>query len=193
MPTEEIPKKKQKYFGFASYLETGTITEEFITDFEYWTRKIFFHWNLYNANIDDFQAVCWEALLSKLPEFNPAIATIQTLCISRINNECWRAYMKNKNAKVEIDCENPVLQSDLIEREDLSPYLLFYNFVRYCNRFGVEVDVDELYNDYKEGVDSPGMLAYASWQMKNNEVEGRNDISKKRRRASVKYRNQEQS
>lgn len=172
-------KKKQEHFGFSSYLETGKITQEFITDFEYWSKKIFYHWKFY-IPFEEFQSTCWEALLSKLPEFDPNIATIQTFCLSRINNECLRLYMKNKQKKVEIDCENPVLQSELIADDDKTPFLLFTDFTQYALKMGVIVNVDELYNDYKEGINSPGMIAYASWRLRNKEVEGSNDFSKRR-------------
>ena len=172
--------KKQKYFGFSSYVETGKITKEFITDFEYWTKKIFYHWKLFTT-YEEFQSICWEALLSKLPEFDPKIATIQTFCLSRINNECWRFYMKTKQKKTEIDCESPVLQADLIACEDNTPFIIFDDFVKYCKKMGVDVNVNELYDDYKEEKDTPGIIAFTAWRLKNREVDGSYDFQKRRR------------
>lgn len=174
-------EKQQKYFGFASYLTEGKITKEFVTDYEYWTKKIFYHWKLFTT-YEEFQSICWEALLSKLPEFDPKIATIQTFCLSRINNECWRYYMKTKQKRIEIDCEDPVLQPNLIANEETNPFLLFNDFVGYANSMGVEVNIKELYDDYKEGKNSPGMIAFASWSLKNKTVEGSNDFQSKKKR-----------
>ena len=169
--SEEKPVKKQKYFGFSSYLEKHEITKEFIKDYEYWTRKIFYHWNLY-TDYDIFQSICWEALITKLPEFDPKIATIQTFCLSRINNEAWRMFMKLKSKKAEIDCESPVLQPDLVAKDEENPTLLFDGFVRYANSLGVEVDLDELYNDYKEEKWSAPMIAFCAWKIKDGNVGG---------------------
>ena len=171
--------KKQKYFGFTSYLETGKITPEFVKDYEYWTKKIFYHWNLY-TDYDIFQSICWEALLAKLPEFDPKIATIQTFCLSRINNEAWRMFMKLKSKKVEIDCESPVLQPDLVASEETNPVLFFADFVRYAESLGVRVNVGELYNDYKEEIMSAPIIAFCAWKLKNNEVGGCRDFSKRK-------------
>lgn len=162
---EEMPakEKKQKYFGFASYLSEHKITKEFIKDYEYWTKKIFYHWKLFTT-YENFQSICWEALLSKLPEFDPEIATIQTFCLSRINNEAWRFYMKTKSKRIEIDCENPVLQADLVYKPGTEVYLLFSDFVRYCNKMDVEVDVDELYKDYSEEKYTAPLIAFVAWK-----------------------------
>jgi hypothetical protein len=169
------PAKKQKYTGFSSYLVEHKITKEFVRDYEYWTKKIFYHWKLF-TDYETFQSICWEALLSKLPEFDPSIATIQTFCLSRINNEAWRFYMKTKNRKVEIDCENPVIQGDLIQEPETNPAVMFCDFVRYAKSMGVWVDVDELYNDYKEEKCTPATLAFTSWKMRENDVGGDNGI-----------------
>ena len=179
MSEEGKPAKKQKYFGFASYLEKHEITPEFVKDYEYWTKKIFYHWNLY-TDYDIFQSVCWEALLTKLPEFDPNIATIQTFCLSRINNEAWRMFMKLKSKKVEIDCESPVLQPDLVAKSETNPSLLFLDFVRYAERLGVKVNVDELYDDYKEEKWTAPVIAFCAWKLRNNEVGGGNGFSKRK-------------
>lgn len=165
MSEDKKPVKKQKYFGFASYLEEHKITPEFVKDFDYWIKKIFYHWKLY-VDYDTFRSVCWEALLTKLPEFDPNIATIQTFCLSRINNEAWRMFTKLRSKRVEIDCESPVLQSDLIARSETSPYMIFNGFIKYARDMGVEVNMNELYNDYKEERWSPGMIAYLAWEIK---------------------------
>lgn len=171
----DSPVKKQKYTGFSSYLVTHTITKEFVKDYEYWTKKIFYHWKLF-TDYENFQSICWEALLSKLPEFDPNIATIQTFCLSRINNEAWRFYMKTKSRKIEIDCENPVIQSDLVQKSELNPGIFFLDFIRYANSMGVEVNSEELFNDYKEGKCTPGVLAFASWKMRENDIGSENDV-----------------
>jgi hypothetical protein len=165
---EKTAKKKQKYCGFSSYLVEHKITKEFITDYEYWTKKIFYHWKLF-TDYETFQSICWEALLSKLPEFDPEIATIQTFCLSRINNEAWRFYMKTKAKKIEIDCENPVLQSELVYKSGTNVYFLFSDFVRYAKSMDIDVDVDELYKDYSEEKQSPPVLAFVAWKQYNNE------------------------
>ena len=167
--SEEKPVKKQKYFGFSSYLIEGKITKDFIKDYEYWITKIFYHWKLF-VDFETFKSICWEALLSKLPEFDPNIATIQTFCLSRINNEAWRMFTKLKSKKVEIDCESPVLQSELVARDESNPYFIFEGFVKYANSLGVEVNVDELYDDYKEEKWTPGMIAFSAWKVKENKT-----------------------
>lgn len=163
------PVKKQKYTGFSSYLITHTITKEFVKDYEYWTKKIFYHWKLF-TDYENFQSICWEALLSKLPEFDPNIATIQTFCLSRINNEAWRFYMKTKTKRIEIDCENPVLQSELISKDETNIQLFFDGFIKYASRLNISVNIIELYNEYKENKMSPAMIAFASWKLRERSV-----------------------
>jgi len=160
---QEEGKKKQKYYGFTSYLEEHKITKEFIKDYEYWTKKIFYHWKLFTT-YEDFQSKCWEALLTGLPDFDPNIATIQTFCLSRINNEAWRFYMKTKARKIEIDCENPVLQADLVYKPGTEVYLLFSDFVRYASKMNIEVNVEELYKDYSEEKWTAPVIAYVAWK-----------------------------
>ena len=164
---EESVKKKKKYFGFASYLEEHKITKEFIKDYEYWTKKIFYHWKLF-TDYETFQSICWEALLSKLPEFDPSIATIQTFCLSRINNEAWRFYMKTKSRRIEIDCENPVLQGELVYKEGSNAYLIFCDFIKYASSMNVKVNVEELYKDYTEEKCSPPVIAFLAFKYKND-------------------------
>jgi len=178
---------EKKYTGFESYLTTGTFTKEFIHDYEYWCKRIFFQWKKLAMDFDTFYETCWEALLTKIDMFDPKIATIQTFCISRINNEAWRAYMayKTKKKRPEVDCNSELMENTLTyENEDAITSLSA--FVDYCNRMGVTVNFDELYSDYVEEKDSAPMIAYAWWRASNREVGGRNDISKERRRANNK-------
>ena len=173
--------KESKYSGFTSYLEKHEFTPEFIHDYKYWCWKIYKRWTLF-TDFDNFYSICWEALLSKINESDPAIATIQTFCISRINNEAWRFYMKNKTAKQEIDSDDPVIQSDLIARSETEMYEMFSDFERDANSLGVSVNLKELYKDYTEEKDSAPMIAFAAWRAMNKDVGGRNDIFKKQRR-----------
>ena len=163
METQKVKVKKQKYFGFASYMIEHKITNEFIKDYEYWTKKIFYHWKLFTT-YENFQSICWEALLTGLPNFDPNIATIQTFCLSRINNEAWRFYMKTKLKKIEIDYENPVLQSELVYKEGTDVYFLFCDFVKYANSLGVEVNIEELYKDYSEEKWTAPVIAFVAWK-----------------------------
>ena len=78
--------------------------------------------------------------------------------------------MKTKNRKVEIDCENPVLQSELISKDETNVHLLFDGFVRYALKFNVSINVNELYNDYKEKEASPAMIAFASWKLRERSM-----------------------
>lgn len=173
--------EKKKHSGFLDYLETGKFTDEFIHDFNYWCKRIYKYWK-YLCEYDDFYENCWEALLSKIDQFDPNIATFQTFCISRINNEALRIYMKNKNhSKItEIDCDDPVIQADLIFGGETEVYLYFDGFVKYAESMGVTINIDEFYADYKEEKITPAMLAFSAWSMKNNEVGGRNDIFKRK-------------
>lgn len=173
-------KRTKKYSGFESYLENKTFTPSFCKDFEYWARKIFKNWTLF-IDFEDFYAKCWEALLEKINEFDPNIATIQTFCISRINNEAWRQYMKNKTIRPEVDSDDEVIQGDLVAKNDDDElHRIFFDFVLYANQLGVQVNEEELYADYTECKDSPGMLAFAAWRGKNKEVGMRNDIFKRK-------------
>ena len=178
-----------KYNGFASYLTTGTFTDEFIKDYKYWCKRIYGQWKGLQMEFDTFYETCWEALLTKINQFDPNRATIQTFCISRINNEAWRAYMKIKSGHSESDIDSDVLKntlesSDIDIGEDSRP---FDDFIRYCNTMGIIVDREALVKEYysyneKEDKPSPVILAYAWWRVKNNEVRGRDDIQTKRRR-----------
>lgn len=169
---------EKKYTGFESYLTEHKFTPEFIHDYQYWSWKIFKRWTLF-IDFDTFYSQCWEALLEKIDEFDPAIATIQTFCISRINNEAWRSYMKNKYAKATTDCDSPVIQNTMgyIPRET-ELYEMFSDFERYANSLGVEVNLEELYADYTEEKESDAMIAFAAWRMMHKAVGGRNDIQK---------------
>ena len=149
--------KEKKPSGFKEYLIYGKFTPAFIHDYDYWCKKIYKRWK-YLTEYEDFHAVCWEALLTKIDQFDPAIATIQTFCISRINNEALRIYMKNKQRRTEIDCEDPVIQSDLAYVEGTNEYLLFEGFERYANSLGVKVDVKKLYEDYSEEKFTPPVI-----------------------------------
>lgn len=155
--------EKKKYCGFTSYLEKKQITPEFINDFEYWTKKIFYHWKLF-TDYENFQSICWEALLSKLDEFDPGIATIQTFCLSRINNEAWRFYMKTKSRRPEVDCENPVISSSLVAKDDSEVRTIFTDFLKYARKFGIDVNMEELYDDCREQKFTAPVLAYLSWK-----------------------------
>ena len=182
--------KQPKYSGFTSYLTTHTFTPEFIHDYKYWCWKIYKRWTLF-TDFDNFYSICWEALLSKINEFDPAIATIQTFCISRINNEAWRFYMKNKLKKQEIDSDDPVIQSDLIAKSDTDLFEVFSDFEKYANSLGVKVNLEELYKEYteydsKSDKESAPLIAFAAWRAMRKDVGGRDDIFKRKRRTSAK-------
>ena len=172
-----------KYTGFESYLKNHEFTPEFIHDYEYWAKRIFYNWK-FKIEFDTFYSICWEAILNKIDEFDPNIATIQTFCISRINNEAWRLYMKNKNAKPEIDCNSPVVENtvEAIDTEELEQSL--DDFERYCNKLGVSFNKKQFYADYIEGKDTAPMIAYTWWKASNNEVGGINDFQKRKRRTN---------
>jgi hypothetical protein len=181
-----------KYNGFASYLTTGTFTKEFIADYEYWCKRIFWQWKGLQMEFDTFYETCWEALLTKIDEFDPKVATIQTFCISRINNEAWRRYMKIKNGKDnETDVDSDVLKNTLESNENIEEKERpFDDFIRYCNTMGIMVNKKELIREYysyneNDSKTSPVMLAYAWWRATNNEVGGRDDIFSKRKRQSL--------
>ena len=202
-----MSKTKPKYSGFTSYLTTHTFTPEFIHDYKYWCWKIFKRWTLF-TDFDNFYSICWNALLSKINEFDPNIATIQTFCISRINNEALRLWTNNKQQakRGETDCDNPVIQNELIARSETDIYEMFSDFERYANSLGVEVNLEELYAEYtnvihhelddKEKkmkttiVETPAMIAFAAWRAMRKDIGGRNDIqSKKQRRTSTESSN----
>jgi len=182
--------KQPKYSGFTSYLTTHTFTPEFIHDYKYWCWKVYKRWTLF-TDFDNFYSLCWEALLSKIAEFDPKISQIQTFCISRINNEAWRLYMKNKIAKTEVDSDDPVIQSDLIAKSETELYEMFSDFERYANSLGVEVNLQELYKVYteydgKSEKESAPLIAFAAWRAMDKSVVGRNDIFKTKRQNAVK-------
>lgn len=175
-----------KYNGFASYLTTGTFTNEFIKDYEYWCKRIYWQWRGLQMEFDSFYMICWEALLSKIDTFDPNIASIQTFCISRINNEALRRYMKIKNGKDnETDIDNDVLRNTLeTDYDKIEVERPFDDFIRYCNTMGVIVNREELIKQYYSNEVTAPIIVYAWWRAKNNEVEGRNDIQSKRKRQS---------
>ena len=157
---------EKKYHGFQDYVETGTFTPAFIKDFEYWSKKIFYHWKLF-VDFDWFYTQCWEALLSKIDEFDPAIATIQTFCISRINNEAWRTYMKWKSKKVEIDCDSEVMVNTLESGENHDVFESLYSFSLYAKSMGIDVNLRQLYDEYTGKKETPAIIAYACWKNTN--------------------------
>ena len=170
--------------GFTSYLTEHKFTEEFIEDFKYWTKRIYWNWRGLGIEFDTFLETCWEALLTKIDEFDENIATIQTFCISRINNEAWRFYMKNKTRKIEIDCDSEVIKNTLEEplKEDIMENLS--DFIIYCSKKGITVNKIEFLKEYTENKKSPAMIAYAYWRMSQNEIGGRNDFPERRRTRS---------
>lgn len=156
--------KQAKYHGFQDYVDTGTFTPEFIKDFEYWSRKIFYHWKLF-VDFDWFYTQCWEALLSKINDFDPNIATIQTFCISRINNEAWRTYMKWKTKRPEIDCDSEVMVNTLEAKGyDNEPFEDAWSFALYAERLGIRVDMESFMAEYTGKVETPAVIAYACWK-----------------------------
>ncbi len=171
--------KEKKHTGFEEYLTTGTFTPQFIHDYEYWCKRIYFQWKRLATDFDTFYSTCWEALLNKIDEFDPNIATIQTFCMSRINNEAWRFYMKYKTRKIEVDTEDDVIKNTLCcDEESIKPNL--FEFEQYCNKMGVQVNIDNLYNDYIEQKSTPPMIVYSWWQkMKNKLGEGQNGVSER--------------
>jgi hypothetical protein len=182
-----------KYNGFTSYVTTGTFTPEFIHDYKYWCWKIFKRWTLF-TDFDNFYSICWEALLTKIPEFDPKISQIQTFCISRINNEAWRLYMKNQASGREIDADDPVIQGELIARSETELFETFSDFERYANSLGVEVNLKELYAMYSEydkdsKVEPAPLIAFAAWRAMRHDIGGRDDIQKRKRRVAAKSSN----
>ena len=162
--------EKVKHLGFASYLETGTFTDEFLKDFDYWCKRIYNGWK-FLTDYDDFRMICWEALLKKLPEFDPSISKIQTFCISRISNEAWRLYTFNQARKKKGDNEdvnNPVLENTLTTEEEIVDDWVV-SFEKYCEKKGVSVSGNEIENailQYKlEGKKSPLVIAFSYWKL----------------------------
>jgi hypothetical protein len=171
-----------KYSGFESYLDKHEFTDDFIKDYEYWCKRIYWQWKGLQMEFDTFYEICWEALLKKISEFDPAISKIQTFCISRINNEAWRAYMKIKNRKPEKDCNSPVVENtvEAINEDEVMDSI--NDFARYCNKKGVSIDIAKFYDDYTECKEnSAPLIVYAWWRAKNKEVGGRYDIQKTKR------------
>lgn len=145
-----------EHTGFLQYQETGTITKEFINDFNYWCRRTFRYWTLF-IDYDEFNSICWTALLERLPKFDPAIATIQTYCISTINNEAWRRYTKNKGVKHECDCDDTVVQNMLYNVDDHCSKLQYY--IECAKHLGIDVDREALQLAYQE--QCPGVFVKA--------------------------------
>lgn len=152
------------YTGFASYLVEHKITKEFIGDFDYWAKKLFRQWTLFMP-YEDFLSQCWEKLMEGLPTFDPEKATIQTFCISRINNECWRIYMKNKSLHAEDDIDDPVVNRDIESRESFD-VSYFNEYARHCLSLGINVNLQDLYSDYIEGYESDVVKCFCWWMMK---------------------------
>ena len=175
---------EKKYTGFEQYLEKKEFTPDFIHDYEYWCKRIFHNWNLY-IEFETFYSICWEALLSKIDDFDPRIATIQTFCISRITNEAWRMYMKNQTRRTEIDCNSPVIENTLEAYDELALNKSLHDFELYCNNLGVSVDMKKFLEDYTEEKDTAPVIAYTWWRASNNEVGGRDDILKAKRRLNA--------
>lgn len=173
-----------KHTGFQDYVDTGKFTPQFINDYQYWCKRIFRQWSLF-VDFDTFYSICWEALLSKINEFDPKIATIQTFCISRINNEAWRLYMKNKTRRPEIDSDSAVIANTLeATKVDNDLFEQFYSFQLYANSLGVQVDLKAFYDQYSSGQKTPAMIAFLSWRVHNKQLEGRNDLQKRQRQAN---------
>lgn len=174
MESQEQQKSK-KYTGFESYLKNHEFTPEFISDYQYWCKRIFKNWTLF-TEFENFYGICWAALLDKdkgISHFDPNIATIQTFCISRINNEAWRLYMKNKTIRPEVDCDDPIIQGSLSDKgNEKELFDVFHDFELYANSLGVSVNIKELYEDYTENKYSAPMIAFTSWRAMNNEVGG---------------------
>ena len=135
---------------------------------------------------DTFYITCWEALLKKIDEFDPKVATIQTFCISRINNEAWRAYMKIKSGKAETDVDSDIMKNTLEASDDtIEIEQSLDNFIMYCNTLGIMVNREAFIKEYYSNEKSAPMLAYAWWRVTNKEVRGRDDFQTKRKRQSV--------
>ena len=149
-----------KYTGFLDYVKYGEFTENFIKDFEYWAKKIFKRWTLF-IDFDEFYSNCWYALCSKIHEFDSNIATIQTFCISRINNEAWRQYQKNKQAHIVSDIEDPVIFNQCFCENEND--FLFYDFLNYLKSYDVDISNIKSIED----LSYPYQVLYARWVKKN--------------------------
>ena len=162
-------KKTGKYTGFAAYAETGEFTPEFFSDFEYWCKRIYKGWK-FLTEFDDFYSICWEALLRQLPEFDPSISKIQTFCISRISNEAWRLYMKNKSGsnRQTNDIDEPEIQSMMISAYVPTECENLISFTQHCHNMGIGLNADELREQVieydKNGKISSAVIAYLYWK-----------------------------
>ena len=132
--------------GFTDYVTTGKITQSFINDFRYHCLRSYRQWTLF-IPFEEYYSQCWERLMERLPNFDPKIASIQTLCISTANNECWRLYMKNKILlkHPEDDIDEPEVNYDLGHSESNCDFLLLKQII---GSYGVDVREEDLISSY---------------------------------------------
>lgn len=152
-----------KYFGFAHYAETGKIDSDFIHDFNYWIGVVYHRWSLF-IEYDDFYSICWTALMARLPLFDPKIATIQTYCISTINNEAWRRYMKNKATRPECDCDDEVVATKLYTEVD--NIKKFQTYIEQAKSLNIKVEEDWLEMKYQKQDDDIFTSTLNWWVLK---------------------------
>ena len=93
--------------------------------------------------------------------------------------------MKNKTRKPEIDCDSPVVENTVETPDIYEAIESIEDFERYCNKKGVTINIQEFYKDYTEEKYTAPVIAYTWWKAKNNEVGGRYDIQKRKRRVNA--------
>lgn len=154
--------------GFLTYLETGEFTEDFITDYEYWCRRIFRGWNLF-IDFEEFYNKCWEEFLLKLQKnpFDPSLGlTFQTYVISTPNAAAQRIWMNNKKYKnhPEVDCDDPIISNSVSVNDDY--FSLFEPMIKYAKTLEIEVDVRDIESIYQEDENSFITKVIDWWKLK---------------------------
>lgn len=150
--------------GFKSYLDTGEITDSFLTDFSFLVRKIYSGWSL-KVGYHDFLGFCVDKITKNIIYFDPTKGKIETFVYTVIVNEARRVLSKYKR---EISDSDDVVRSVASREFDIMDLIdRVYSFAVRAYNLGIYVPQKQLIADYQQGIDSGAMCRAFSWLSAN--------------------------
>lgn len=156
--------------GFKDYVETGVMTEHFISDYTFLCKKIYNKWVL-PVPEDEFVDACLEKLCRKIHHFSTDNGTIVNFLYNVIQWEARRIYQKYKReSPVDIsEVSNPsYVGSSMSQVVDLNlDALLEVDIKDFCSiakSLGLDVDAEQLAYKYSIGSSEPTVKVFTWWR-----------------------------
>lgn len=158
--------------GLLTYFTKGTITQEFLDDYELICEKVYtaknVKWHLYDT-FDEFYSGCLEKLPRTLAYYNKSKGALSTFLYSVVGNEYYRVYKlhikySHHEARYEKDDDNVDLvhQKSIDDKMALRVKLL--TFAKSAYKKGIYIDQKRLLLSFLGGGESPIVKAFA-WRV----------------------------